>query len=102
MSTGIVGMWSPPSTFEMKEWDVLGPLGDLLLGQVQLVAPLADVGGDPVLLAQRADRGVLVAGLAVLLAAPGAALCRLGGRLSLWADVAVGILRSWERVYLYR
>jgi hypothetical protein len=24
-----------------------GPPGDLLLGQIQLIAPLADVGGDP-------------------------------------------------------
>ena len=54
-----------------------GLLGDLSLGQVLLVASLADVSGDPVLLAQSADRGVPLAGLAVLLAASTAVLRRL-------------------------
>ena len=62
-NTGIVGMWLPASTLEMNECDVLAPVGHFLLGQVQLVAALTHVGGDPVLLAQLADRGVLVAGL---------------------------------------
>jgi hypothetical protein len=47
--------------------------GDLLLGQVQLVAALADVSGDPVPLAQRPDHRVLLPRRPVLWAPPGAA-----------------------------
>ena len=45
--------------------------GDLLLGQIQLIAPLADVGSDPVLLAQRPDGRVVP---------PGACLGACSGR----------------------
>jgi hypothetical protein len=54
--------------------------GDLLLGEIQLVAPLADVGGDPVLLAQRPDNCVLLPRLPVPLAAPGRGPWPLGLR----------------------
>lgn len=43
---------------------------DLVLGEVELVATLSDVRCDPVALPEGADRGVLVAGLPVLLAPP--------------------------------
>ena len=49
-------------------------LGDLMLGELQLVAPLPDVRRDPVPLAQRADRRVLAAGLSVLFASLGSGL----------------------------
>jgi hypothetical protein len=49
----------------------------VLLGQVELIAALADVGGDPVPLAQRSDRRVLLPGSTVLLAAAGTAARRL-------------------------
>jgi hypothetical protein len=51
----------------------------VLLGQVELEAPFADVGADPVPLAQLTDRGVLLAGAAMGLAAAGTIACRLDG-----------------------
>ena len=72
-----------------------GSLCDLLLSEIQLVAPLADMGGDPVLLAQRADRCVLVARLAVLLAALGTALCRLGWPAFLSGLMVAGSALMW-------
>jgi hypothetical protein len=66
----------------------IGSPGDLLLGQVQLIAPLADVGGDPVPLAQRPDRRVLLPRRAVLLAAPGTAARRPGRGPALRASFA--------------
>ena len=83
LSTGIVGMSSATLHFRDERVGRFGSLGDLLLSEIQLVAALADVGGDPVLLAQGANSCVLVASLAVLLAVLGSALCRLGNRLSL-------------------
>lgn len=48
-----------------------GSLGHVTLREIQLEAALADVGGDPVPLAQLANRGVLVASLAIVLATAG-------------------------------
>ncbi len=78
------------TAFELGDVGVRGAglPGDLLLGQVQFVAALADVGGDPVLLTQRPDRSVLVSGRAVRRAAPSAAPGRLGCGPALRADFA--------------
>jgi hypothetical protein len=76
--------------------------GDLLLRQVKLVAPLAYVGGDPVPLAQLADRGILVASLSISLAAPCAAPCRKGGGPALRVDATILFRAHDQIVYPYR
>lgn len=50
-----------------------------MLGQVQLVTPLPDMSGDPVLVPEPADRRVLVPRRPVLLAAARPARRRFGG-----------------------
>src|SRR5713101_5057102 len=64
-------------------------LGHLLLGELQLVAPLADMCGDPVFLAQLSERGVLGARFPVCLVATGAVRRRIGGRSPFRADTTV-------------
>jgi hypothetical protein len=77
-----------------------GSVGDLLLGQVQLVAALANMGSDPVALAQLSDRGVLVASLPVLLAATGATPRSCAGSRPLRAYTTVGL--GAQEVGMYR
>src|SRR5438105_5978153 len=63
--------------------------GDVVLGHVQLVAPFADVGRDPVPLAELAESVVLRARLVVGLAAPRTGPRRLAHGSTNWADAAV-------------
>jgi len=58
----------------------LGALSYVLLGELQLVAALADVRGDPVPVTQLSDGRVLVTCLAIIILTRGPTLCRSAGR----------------------
>jgi hypothetical protein len=45
---GIVGMWSPALKLQDERVRGAGTLGHILLGQIEPVAPLANIGSDPV------------------------------------------------------
>lgn len=63
--------------------------GNFFLREVKLVASLAYMSGDPIPLAQLADRRVLITRLSVSLAMPRTIPCRFANGSALRANVAI-------------